>query len=378
MRRSVLVVVLVVLLAFGVSAEASNGPPPAVHPVLGTVYDPLLEVTWLADADLPRTQTFGVKGINRNGSMDYATALLWIRALNAHRYLGHGDWLLPTTPTPSHDPSCSSKNHKFGFGCLTSAFGSLYTRTLHLQAPDTAVPIPAGKVGPFRDFQPYLYWTDRPGRGNTGGFSTFSFNTGWSGSNTYSHTMYVLPLLQGNPFHTPGTGQGLHPSRDGATVWDPAAGVTWLADADLARTEQFGVRGIDRDGSMEEPTAAEWLQAMNRRGWLGRKDWQFPENGGCGGFGCGAKAGPMGELYYDELHLAQGTPDSRVGAFDDVQPYLYWSCAAASIQGPCRGQPVPDQEWSFSFGNGFQGTDILPNDLVRHRVLPVELLTSAR
>jgi hypothetical protein len=154
------------------------------------VYDPALHVTWLADADLAAKDTFGVAGIARNGAMDYPTAQAWVRALNARDYLGHRDWMLPATPTsPSFDPSCSSKNHVFGFGCLRSPFGSLYAKTLGLRAPDTAVAIPGGDRGPFRNFQPYLYWTDRPGKGRSGGFSTFSFDTGWAGSNTYSHNM---------------------------------------------------------------------------------------------------------------------------------------------------------------------------------------------
>ena len=52
-----------------------------------TVYDPNLNVTWLADANLAGTQTFGVSNINKDGSMDYATALRWVDALNK---LDHG------------------------------------------------------------------------------------------------------------------------------------------------------------------------------------------------------------------------------------------------------------------------------------------------
>ncbi len=34
-----------------------------------TLYDPALKVTWLADADLVKTQSFGVHGIEPNGSI---------------------------------------------------------------------------------------------------------------------------------------------------------------------------------------------------------------------------------------------------------------------------------------------------------------------
>lgn len=48
-----------------------------------SVFDSHLNVIWLADANLPARQAFGVPGINRTGSMDYATALRWVAAMNA-------------------------------------------------------------------------------------------------------------------------------------------------------------------------------------------------------------------------------------------------------------------------------------------------------
>jgi uncharacterized protein (TIGR03437 family) len=58
------------------------------------------------------------------------------------------------------------------------------------------------------------------------------------------------------------------------------------------------------------------------------------------------------------------TPNIAVGPFHNIQPYLYWACEAATIQDACQTDgPAPGFEWSFSFGNGFQGTDILANEL---------------
>jgi hypothetical protein len=72
----------------------------------------------------------------------------------------------------------------------------------------------------------------------------------------------------------------------------------------------------------------------------------------------------MGELLFDQLGLRQGTPviqtpNTHVGPFDNVQPYLYWSCEGApDSQGPCSSNvPATGFEFSFSFGNGFEGTD---------------------
>lgn len=63
----------------------------------GLIYDDILDVTWLQDANLAATQTFGVSGINANGSMNWNTAQQWIDAMNAADYLGYDDWRLPTT-----------------------------------------------------------------------------------------------------------------------------------------------------------------------------------------------------------------------------------------------------------------------------------------
>ncbi|MGD0985095.1 MAG: hypothetical protein ABSA65_14965 [Acidimicrobiales bacterium] len=339
-----------------------------------TVYDPLLNVTWLADSNLASKETFNVRGINRDGSMDYQTAVTWVKAMDAYDhgrgYLGHDNWMLPAT-TPN-DPSCSSYKKEgggsFGYGCLNSGMGSLYYKTLRLHEPDTAVPISKGKPSPFNDFQPYLYWTGGTAAKRNTGFVTFSFNTGWQGSNVYQHNIYVLPMIEGNPFHTPvGNGKKLRTGTNRETVYDPLADVTWLADADLAKTEKFGVADIDRDGSMEHQTALAWIAAMNKADWLGSRQWQLPPPGSrCSGFDC--EAGPLGELYYDGLGLSQGdpvvaTPDTTLRGFYDVQPYLYWSCAAKRVQGPCQGAPAPGFAWSFSFGNGFQGTDLDQNNL---------------
>jgi hypothetical protein len=293
-----------------------------------------------------------------------------VQALNRYQggkgYLGHHDWMLPVTPTPSHDPSCQSVNHAFGYGCLKSAFGSLYSATLGLHAPATAVAIPVTKTGPFTDFQPYLYWTGTIAKKHSQGYHAFSFATGWSGSNVTRHNMYVLPGIVGNPFGTraPG-GKGLHASADGRSVYDAGRNVTWLADADLARTKTFGVPGIDRDGSMSHDTAVEWIRAMDRAAWLGQTAWRLPPST-CGGFDC--TSDPLGELYYDGLGLRQGqaavpTPRTTLHGFQDLRPYLYWSCAGPGVTGPCRGAPQPGFQWSYSFGNGYQGTDLTQNQL---------------
>ena len=122
-------------------------------------------------------------------------------------------------------------------------------------------------------------------------------------------------------------------------------------------------------------------------GWLGQQDWNVAPadpKGGCDlpFFHC--KGAPMGELFFDQFGLSQGAPvfqmqNNYVGPFYNLQPYLYWACTGPD---PCQGPPPPagNQSWSFSFGNGFQGTDILANNLyvmVYYPQTPAEALDEA-
>jgi hypothetical protein len=351
-----------------------------------TVYDPNLNVTWLADANLAGKQTFGVPNINKRGTMDYATALQWVAALNAadqgRGYLGHNNWQLPTAPVTDRSCARTGRNgESFGFHCSRSALGSLYYGPLGLREPDTAVRIPANTAGPFHDFQPYLYWSGSAAADPKQGFVSFSFDTGFQGANVTLNYLYVLPMIQGKlPGTPPATGQGLEVNPGGQTVYDPIAQVTWLANANLAAKQTFGVAGINPDGAMEHSTAVEWIAAMNAadhgRGYIGQTNWQLPETGppdsscsmkGTTGYNCTGSA--MGALFYEQLGLRRGesvvaVTDVKVGPFHDIQPYLYWACEAETATSPCQPNgPAEGFEWNFSFGNGFQGTNLLANDL---------------
>lgn len=372
------------LLAVSVPASAALIPSADGK----TVYDTVLHVNWLANANLAATQTFGVANITPGGSMDYPTALAFVASLNAANYLGHNDWQLPASPLV--DPTCGAvgpNGGSFGKGCTGSALGSLFYQSLGLQFPNTAVPIPGSATGPFVNLQPYLYWSGSAAADASQGFRTFSFNTGWEGSNVDNHYMYVLPAIQGRV------------QLDGQMFYDAATNLTWLADADLPRTQTFGAQCtnndgtlcINPDGSMAHKTAVKWIAGMNAAAWLGQTNWELPpipdndttcSHAISGGFDC---LQPFGSLYYNQLKLAQGTPavatpKIAVGPFSNVQPYLYWSCqAAAGSTALCGADvPAPNFAWSFSFGNGFQGTDLQKNDLYvmvyypqppRHRVV---------
>jgi uncharacterized protein (TIGR03437 family) len=354
-----------------------------------TVYDTANNITWLADANLPATAPLGLPlcngtgtgthlCMNASGSMNYQAAVAWVAAMNAANYLGHSNWQLPTTPLV--DQKCNKvgpNGGSFGYGCTAGALDTIYNG-LALQSPATAVPMPANTAGPFSNIQPYLYWSQSP---SSGGNATFSFATGWEGANVVPNFLYVWPMIPGKiPGSAAATGNGLQVSADKQSVYDPMTNITWPANANIAATNPFGLPRctdpttpatcVGADGAMAYDSATQFIAAMNNAAYLGQKNWQLPTiDTSCTGFGCAGAANPMGNLFYAQLGLVPGgsavaVPNAAEGPFHNIQPYLYWSCQGDSIPSACQtAGPSPNFEWSYSFGSGFQGTDLLANNL---------------
>lgn len=399
----------------GSAAIAPDSAPPTwpkyLIPDGETVYDVQNHVTWLADANLAAQK--GVPGtlnfrfglplcdasdsqptvcIYASGAMDYESATKWVEGLNSAEYLGHDDWQLPTTPFTDPSPGCRDKGpsgNTFGFNCEANALGSLYTE-LGFQAPNTAIPIPPNSVGPFQNFQPAPYWSDSPAGGLACNIATFNFADGAQGGGCGQNFLYVLPMIQGKIKGTPTSGgNGLKVNSDGMTVYDPIADVTWLADADFAAGDPFGLLPcvtpnnpkpcVARDGSMNYYSAQQLILRMNeyidssndgKKGYLGHQDWCLPPvNASSPLSNCKDKGNPMRILFYSQFDKKAGMPvvkppEIAVGPFNRLVPYPYWSCQAPTIQHACEpisigpngpgGQPA---EWGFSFRDGFLGTE---------------------
>jgi len=368
-------------------------------------------VVWLADANLPASMPLTVplcssgvspNCINANGSMNYYAAQKWVADLNAADYLGHNNWQLPATQ--SLTAGCTAvgpHGESFGYNCSGSALGSLY-QGLGLTAPaSVASPVNSALKG-FTNLQPDLYWTSTSSGGN--GYRTFSFATGWSGDNVGGYPsdpskgpaanfFYVLPALPGDA--------GLP-----ETIYDPASGLSFLADGNIAAENSFGLPlcsglgskssapCVNANGTMTAISAEAFKDGMNAydsgNGYLGRHDWELPPGAepDCAYQACAANPAldaedPLASLYYNLLGLAAGDSvadgfTGAIGPFHDLQPYLYWSCQAANDNGPailsacspspqCTPASVPpcaaDFNWSFDFLDGFHGTDEYINDL---------------
>jgi hypothetical protein len=101
------------------------------------VYDTDLNITWLANANLAATNTFGIvqDGYSFIGANGYATGFAserWSAGMNAANYLGVSDWRLPSTLQP--DGTCqlqvlingTDTTVSLGVGCRGSEMGHLF------------------------------------------------------------------------------------------------------------------------------------------------------------------------------------------------------------------------------------------------------------
>lgn len=165
--------------------------------------------------------------------------------------------------------------------------------------------------------------------------------------------------------------------------YDTDLNVTWLADANYAKTS-----GYDADGKMTWAAANAWAAQLSFFNPLTNEtidDWRLPTTtdtgtAGCdwafGGTDCGYNVNPasseMAHLYFVELgnlsrYTTTGTnsgayegganPTStldNVGPFTDFQPLGYWS--GTEYAGTEFG-PFPSVAWGFGTYDGSQGYD---------------------
>jgi hypothetical protein len=136
-------------------------------------YDDVLNITWLADANLAYTNTFGVSDIAPvDASMTWATANEWIAAMNTAAYLGISDWRLPTitdTGPPGCDYAYSDTDCGFNVDLSTSELAHLFYSTLGNDGYYDVNEVPTGcpeglslcltNTGPFSNLWATGYWS---------------------------------------------------------------------------------------------------------------------------------------------------------------------------------------------------------------------------
>jgi hypothetical protein len=113
-------IALVLLLSFGAAQAA------LVDRGGGFIYDNVLDITWLQDANYAQTS-----GYHASGGMTKNEAVAWAEGLSVYdtvRDVTWDDWRLPTTLQP--DPSCSRQssisNISTEYNCTGSEMGHLF------------------------------------------------------------------------------------------------------------------------------------------------------------------------------------------------------------------------------------------------------------
>jgi len=141
----------------------------------------------------------------------------------------------------------------------------------------------------------------------------------------------------------------------GLAYYDTVANVTWLADANYAKTS-----GYSATGAMDWSTANAWAASLNIDGVTG---WQLPNtvqpDPSCSiqspvSYGYNCAGSPMGELFYNELGGVAGssittTHNSNYNLFSNVQSDWYWSATEYA--------PGSNYAWLFIFNGGLQYFD---------------------
>ena len=144
----------------------------------------------------------------------------------------------------------------------------------------------------------------------------------------------------------------------GQAVYDTDFNITWLADANLAASNAFGVPsmssyGISPYGFMNWGAAQNWIGAMNAAKYLGFNNWRLPSPDTCVGFNCSGSE--MGHLFYNELGGVMNQNISTIhndafALFQNLQSLGYfWS--GGMEDGTLSAE-------YFSFLNGFQNQSL--------------------
>lgn len=135
-------------------------------------------------------------------------------------------------------------------------------------------------------------------------------------------------------------------------VYDQDRNITWLADANYAKTSNF-----DSDGRMHWASADAWAKSLNYYGYTG---WRLPTTAqpdstcssqynpgppyGLLGYGKNCSGSEMGHLFYDELGGTAGqsillSTDPDLALFFNIADGAYWS-----------EEYVPNTAFGWAFG----------------------------
>jgi hypothetical protein len=171
-------------------------------------------------------------------------------------------------------------------------------------------------------------------------------------------TMALFSTAQANATDT------LISALGGKVVYDATTNLSWIADANLAASNTFGLTyGVNYVNDIYNPSvinsngtatwggAQTWIAAMNSANYLGYSDWRLANVSSLsGGF---ISTGELGNLFYNGLGQVANqsittTHNSNYSLFQNVQSNFYWSGTQLASN--------PLYAWDFATYNGTQGS----------------------
>ena len=167
------------------------------------VYDTDFDITWLADANLAASDTFGVSNIFANGTMSWDTAQSWIGELNATNYLGYSSWRLPTTLQPDATCDSQSSTGSFGLNCSGSEMGHLFYDELGGTGGTSILDSHNSFFDLFSNIQADVYWSGTEYASDTTRAWVFGFLYGGQDANYKSGTLHAWAVLPGDVLAVP-------------------------------------------------------------------------------------------------------------------------------------------------------------------------------
>jgi len=153
-------------------------------------------------------------------------------------------------------------------------------------------------------------------------------------------TPLILALLSGIALS--GAAQATLIDRGGGMIYDDVLNITWLQDANYAKTS-----GYDADGRMNWTDANAWAAGLSFGGY---NDWRLPISDTCEEYNC--TGSEMGHMFYSELGGTAGSSiltssDPDLALFINIQDSIgYWSGTEFALNSAVA--------WGFRMDVGYQ------------------------
>lgn len=173
-----------------------------------------------------------------------------------------------------------------------------------------------------------------------------------------TQTLLLAAVLSVGLLATTGASATMTSALSGQVVNDSDLNLTWLADANYAKTS-----GYHMNGMMSWDQAQSWVISLNTTNYLGYHDWRLPttlqpdascqyQDGGSAGINC--VGSEMGHLFYYELGGVAGqsiisTHTSNYNLFQNLQSNNYWSATDFILN--------TSNAWYFDFNYGYQSVN---------------------